>query len=82
MQVAAYWRTGPERMRMVGEMCDNCGKKIFPPRDVCPDCGHETRVNLSDIMEADGLWTGDKGTKIPDNDIVAIRLKLQGMALS
>jgi uncharacterized OB-fold protein len=22
----------------MGEVCDKCGVKIFPPRDVCPEC--------------------------------------------
>jgi len=23
---------------MVGEVCNQCGAKLFPPRDVCPEC--------------------------------------------
>jgi uncharacterized OB-fold protein len=23
---------------MVGEVCNTCGAKLFPPRDVCPEC--------------------------------------------
>jgi hypothetical protein len=23
---------------MVGEVCKECGAKLFPPRDVCPEC--------------------------------------------
>jgi uncharacterized OB-fold protein len=23
---------------MVGEECNTCGAKLFPPRDVCPEC--------------------------------------------
>jgi uncharacterized OB-fold protein len=23
---------------LVGEICPHCGKKLFPPRDVCPAC--------------------------------------------
>jgi uncharacterized OB-fold protein len=23
---------------MVGEVCNECGAKLFPPRDVCPEC--------------------------------------------
>jgi hypothetical protein len=22
-----------------GEICENCGRMILPPRDVCPECG-------------------------------------------
>jgi uncharacterized OB-fold protein len=27
----------------VGEVCPHCEHKIFPPRDICPDCGREAR---------------------------------------
>ena len=23
---------------MIGECCDHCNTKIFPPRDICPNC--------------------------------------------
>jgi len=29
---------------MVGEVCENCGNKIFPPRDVCPTCEREAKT--------------------------------------
>ena len=36
---AARWRRLQEQFyRMVGEECRRCGNKIFPPRDVCPEC--------------------------------------------
>jgi len=38
MQVARHWRTRNQRYAMVGEVCEACGKKIFPPRDICPNC--------------------------------------------
>ena len=38
MQVARHWRTRNQRYAMVGEVCESCGKKIFPPRDICPNC--------------------------------------------
>jgi uncharacterized OB-fold protein len=38
MQVARHWRTRHQRYGLVGEVCDTCGNKIFPPRDICPDC--------------------------------------------
>ncbi|MFA9491641.1 MAG: Zn-ribbon domain-containing OB-fold protein, partial [Anaerolineales bacterium] len=25
------------------EVCPHCEKQIFPPRDICPDCGNEAR---------------------------------------
>ncbi len=38
MEIARYWRTQNQRYGLVGEVCDKCGAKLFPPRDVCPEC--------------------------------------------
>ena len=38
MQVARHWRTKSQRYGLVGEVCEKCGGKIFPPRDICPEC--------------------------------------------
>jgi len=38
MSVPENWRLRAQRYRLVGEVCDKCGAKIFPPRDVCPEC--------------------------------------------
>jgi uncharacterized OB-fold protein len=38
MGIAQNWRVRNQRYALVGEVCDDCGKKIFPPRDVCPYC--------------------------------------------
>ncbi|MFC1466727.1 MAG: Zn-ribbon domain-containing OB-fold protein [Candidatus Brachytrichaceae bacterium NZ_4S206] len=44
MEVARFWRTTGQRYRLTGEVCPNCGKRIFPPRDVCPVCAKEART--------------------------------------
>ena len=38
MGIAQNWRIKNQRYSLVGEVCDDCGNKIFPPRDVCPHC--------------------------------------------
>ena len=38
MQVARHWRTQNQRYTLTGEVCEACGGKIFPPRDICPEC--------------------------------------------
>jgi len=43
MEVARHWRLRSQRYGLVGEVCPHCDVKIFPPRDVCPDCGKEAR---------------------------------------
>ncbi len=38
MEIARHWRLQRHRHALVGEVCNHCGGKIFPPRDVCPEC--------------------------------------------
>ena len=38
MTIPSNWRLQGQRYRLVGEVCDHCGAKLFPPRDVCPEC--------------------------------------------
>ena len=38
MQVSRHWRLKSERYNLVGETCNACGVKLFPPRDVCLEC--------------------------------------------
>jgi hypothetical protein len=37
------------RYRLEGEQCPHCTAAIFPPRDLCPDCGKEAKepMNMS-----------------------------------
>ncbi len=39
MEIPRHWRLNNQRYALVGEVCDRCGAKLFPPRDVCPECG-------------------------------------------
>ena len=38
MSIPRHWRLQNQRYSMVGEVCNECGSKLFPPRDVCPEC--------------------------------------------
>ncbi len=40
----AGWRNRQQRYGLVGEECGHCGNKIFPPRDVCPNCAEEAKT--------------------------------------
>ncbi|MCJ7707094.1 MAG: OB-fold domain-containing protein, partial [Anaerolineales bacterium] len=44
MEVSRHWRLRQQRYALVGEVCPHCQVKIFPPRDICPDCGQEART--------------------------------------
>ena len=39
MQIAQNWRLNQQRYQLVGEECPSCNVRIFPPRDVCMECG-------------------------------------------
>jgi hypothetical protein len=44
MEVPRHWRLKKQRYALVGEVCPHCQAKIFPPRDVCPECGGEAKT--------------------------------------
>jgi len=43
MEISRHWRLRQQRYGLVGEVCPHCNSKIFPPRDICPDCGKEAK---------------------------------------
>ena len=45
MQIPRYWRAQSQRYSLTGEICRQCGTRLFPPRDVCPEC-HELALGL------------------------------------
>ncbi|HEY61524.1 MAG: Zn-ribbon domain-containing OB-fold protein [Anaerolineales bacterium] len=44
MEIARHWRLKKQRYALVGEVCPHCHAKLFPPRDVCPECGGEAKT--------------------------------------
>jgi len=47
MEVSRHWRLRKQRYGLVGEVCPHCDAKIFPPRDVCPECGQEAKTQFA-----------------------------------
>lgn len=43
MEIPRHWRIRQQRYGLVGEVCPHCDAKLFPPRDICPECGEEAR---------------------------------------
>lgn len=39
--VPRHWRLKKQRYALVGEVCPHCDAKLFPPRDICPNCHSE-----------------------------------------
>jgi uncharacterized OB-fold protein len=46
MSIPRNWRLQQQRYRLVGEICERCGARIFPPRDVCPNCEAPAKTPL------------------------------------
>ena len=44
MDIPRHWRLKKQRYALVGEVCDHCEAKLFPPRDICPECGEEAKT--------------------------------------
>lgn len=43
--VGAKWvRNKQTMLNMAGNVCAHCDERIFPPRDLCPNCGGEVQV--------------------------------------
>jgi hypothetical protein len=47
MEVPRHWRLKKQRYALVGEICPHCDVKIFPPRDICPECGGEAKTEFT-----------------------------------
>ncbi len=62
MESARHWRLRRQRYALVGEVCPHCQEKIFPPRDVCPECGEDAK----DLFEFSGRGQVYSYTKVVD----------------
>ena len=47
MDIPRHWRLRKQRYGLVGEVCEHCNAKVFPPRDICPECGEEAKTLYS-----------------------------------
>lgn len=43
MEIPRHWRLRKQRYSLVGEVCPHCNARLFPPRDICPECGQDAR---------------------------------------
>jgi len=47
MEISRHWRLRKQRYSLIGEVCPHCEAKLFPPRDICPDCGSEAKTTYT-----------------------------------
>jgi uncharacterized OB-fold protein len=47
MEIPRHWRLKGQRFGLVGKVCTHCEAKIFPPREICPNCGSEVKTDFT-----------------------------------
>jgi len=47
MEIPRHWRLKKQRYSLIGEVCPHCDAKIFPPRDICPECGKDAKTTFA-----------------------------------
>ncbi len=47
MEIPRHWRLKKQRYNLTGEVCPHCDAKLFPPRDVCPECGQNAKTEYT-----------------------------------
>jgi len=66
MRIARNWRTRQQRYNLLGEVCTECGNKIFPPRDVCPHCTEPAQLPYTlsgrgEVYSYSTIYSSSKG---------------------
>lgn len=46
MEISRHWRLQHQRYGLIGEVCPHCEIKVFPPRDICPNCAEESKTEF------------------------------------
>jgi hypothetical protein len=44
MSIPRFWRNLAGRYNLIGTRCVKCGGKYFPPRNFCPKCRRESKL--------------------------------------
>ena len=47
MEIPRHWRLRKQRYSLTGEVCPHCNAKLFPPRDICPECGQDAKTQFN-----------------------------------
>ena len=49
MGIPILRRTNKERYSLLGEVCPECDRVVFPPRRLCPYCGRENEMHQPEV---------------------------------
>jgi hypothetical protein len=47
MEIPRHWRLRKQRYSLTGEVCPHCDAKLFPPRDICTECGQDAKTQFN-----------------------------------
>lgn len=47
MRVPENWRLKTQRYELIGDECLQCHNKLFPPREICPECGASHPISFA-----------------------------------
>jgi uncharacterized protein len=47
MEIPRHWRLKQQRYGLTGKVCQHCQTKLFPPRDICPNCGSQVSTDYT-----------------------------------
>lgn len=77
MSLASSWRTRKQRLNLVGEVCPHCGAKLFPPRDVCPECSGPAKTPFQfsgrgEVYSYSTMYTAPQGYEQDTPYVVAL----------
>lgn len=53
MEVPRFVRTNSSRLRLEGNICPDCEKTFFPPRNICDNCNADVRTITPRIKVAE-----------------------------
>ncbi|MBN1166278.1 MAG: Zn-ribbon domain-containing OB-fold protein [Methanospirillaceae archaeon] len=45
MTVPRFWRKQQSRYNLIGTTCSTCGQYFYPPRNFCPECRRDGKIN-------------------------------------
>ncbi len=51
------WRRFPERYRLEGNKCKNCGEHFFPPRIICPNCRRDGKLEGHEMSKEGEIYS-------------------------
>ncbi len=56
MEIPRHWRLRKQRYSMQGGICPGCETKMFPAREICPNCGYGSQGPI-ELNDSEALYS-------------------------